>query len=689
MTTRAWRRASSALVSRAGAWVVLVLAVLVAGGVSGLLGGSNPPGAVNALPTGSESATVRQLQERFLHSNLQPVTAVFTRGGERLTASDLHAATTVGDQLAAAVGRDVSAPIESSDHRAVLVNVPIDADRPNSQIATTVQQLRTVAHEATPDRLTVQITGGPAFGADIAAAFDGANLTLLAVTVGVVALLLLLTYRSPVLWLVPLAVVGVADQVAGAVTAWAGARWDLPFDAGIISVLVFGAGTNYALLLISRYREELRREADHRAALATAWRGTAPAILASNVTVVLSLLTLVLASMPSTRGLGIAAAIGLAIALVFALGVLPAALAVCGRRLFWPFVPRVGDDAGSRPSTWERVARGVTRRPAAVVTGAVLVLAVLGSGLLGAGVGLSQLQQFRVPSESAAGLRTLAAHYPAGEAQPMVVLTRSGSVEQVQQAAAEVPGVVAVRPTGSSSTGEAGWTRIMVVGRADPDTPRALDTVRDLRAAVHAVPGAHALVGGPDAQTLDVRSASAHDLRLIAPVILAVVLGVLLLLLRAVVAPLLLVLVNSASAVAAIGAGAWVGRHLFGFPALDVNVPLIAFLFLVALGIDYTIFLVHRAQQEAALHGTREGVVQAVSHTGAVITSAGVVLAAVFAALGVLPLVTLGQLGLIVGLGVLLDTLFVRTVLVPALFALVGDRMWWPGRTARRRPGRR
>ncbi|GAB3562878.1 MMPL family transporter [Spelaeicoccus albus] len=669
-----WHWLSGKIVARKGAWATLLIALIVAGGAIGAMSKSDPPGAVNSLPSAAESAQVQKLRDEFPGSELSPVLAVFSRGGDALTTADKATALDVGKKLAADVGHRAGRPIMSKDGEAAIVSVPINADRSNSEIADTVDKLRTTARDATSGGLHVQITGGPAFGADIASAFDGANFTLLAVTVGIVAILLL-TYRSPVLWLVPLAVVAFADEAANVVTAKVGDVWNLQFDAGIISVLVFGAGTNYALLLISRYREELRRKSDHRVALRTALRATAPAIVASNVTVVLSLLTLVLAAMPSSRGLGIASAIGLAIALGFALLVLPPFLAVCGRRLFWPFIPRVGDEEKSERGVWSTIARTVTAKPVLTIGMSIIVLAVLGSGLIGTKVGLSQTQQFRVASESAQGFETLADHYPAGESEPMIVMARTNQAGAVLEAISGVDGVERANPIKTSTSG---WTEINVVGKADPQTDASYRTVRELRTAVHDVPAARAAVGGQIARSLDVKTFSTRDLRLIAPIILGLVFIVLVILLRSLLAPILLVAVNAASAVAAIGAGTWVGKHVFGFPALDVNVPLLAFLFLVALGIDYTIFIAHRALHESQLHGTREGMVISISRTGAVITSAGVVLAAVFAALGVLPLVTLGQLGLIVGLGVLVDTLFVRTVFVPAIFAAIGDRIWWP-----------
>jgi RND superfamily putative drug exporter len=547
----------------------------------------------------------------------------------------------------------------------------------NGATAEVVFALRDIVAEHPIDGVTVQITGGPAFGADITSAFAGADFTLLIVTIGIVALLLILTYRSPLLWIVPLVVVALADRMAGLVTAVVGTGLELQFDSGIVSVLVFGAGTNYALLLISRYREELLRNEDHRAALAQAWCKTAPAILASNVTVVLSLATLVFAVIPGTRGLGISSAVGLLIALAFGLLVLPPVLAVCGRGIFWPFVPKPGQHR-VQGRAWRAIATRVVARPVVSIVAAGALLVIMASGLIGASVGLNQTDKFRVAAESAAGLEVLGEHFPAGEAQPMIIVANTGEVPAVVAAAEGIDGVIRVTPVSESR--DASLTRILVTGEPAPSTPESLALVEQLRAAVHDIDGADALVGGVVATDVDARAGNTRDLLVIAPLVLLVSFIVLLVLLRSLVAPVLLMLVNLLSAVAAIGGGAWLSRVLFDQPALDLQVPLLSFLFLVALGIDYTIFLVHRARAEAQAFGTKRGMVEAVAGTGGVITSAGIVLAAVFAALGVLPLVTLGQIGLIVGLGVIVDTFVVRTIMVPAIFSLVGDRIWWPGR---------
>lgn len=671
----------SALTSRRGARIALALGLLLSVGIMGGLSGAQAPPRASAAPTTSESARVADLVKQFPDADIQGVLVVATRDdGNALTQADTSALTALGATLPRVDGHPASPAVTSGDGRAALVQVSLVASEDNGANADAITHLRELVRAQTPTGLSVLVTGGPAFGADIAQAFDGANITLLLVTFGVVAMLLLLTYRSPILWLVPVIVVGLADQVAAVLTKALGAAADLSFDAGIVSVLVFGAGTNYAMLLISRYREELRHEPDHRVALARAWRATVPAIIASNATVVVALATLALAVIPGTRGLGVASALGLVVALVAVLTLLPAALAVTGRRIFWPVVPAVDRADEHDSSLWGSVAGAVMRRPAAVVASGLLVLGVLAAGLVGTKVGLAQTDQFRVASESATGLEVLSQHFPAGAAQPLTVVMKADRVGAVTAALSSVPGVDSARPIEGTTPGATALARISVVTMADPGTATARETVDAVRSVAHEVSGAEALVGGQQAVDLDARDGNSRDLLLIVPLILLVNALVLMSLTRSLVAPLVLLGVNIVSALATMGAGSWIGRHLLDWPALDLQVPLLSFLFLVALGIDYTIFLVHRARSEAVTHGTRPGMVRAVAGTGAVITSAGLVLAAVFAALGVLPLVALGQLGLIVGLGVVIDTFLVRTVLVPGIFGLLGDRVWWPTR---------
>ena len=667
---------SDSLTSRRGAWlslgIVLVLMVLL----FGAFGSAKAPGGNAQAPADSESARTSELMAKFPNADRQSVLVVASHtDGSTLSDSDVSALAGLLPVLDEYADADTTGPLLSEDNKAALLVTPIKVGETNAQTAEEIKAIRAALTDAAPDGITLQVTGGPAFAADVASSFEGADFTLLLVTILIVAILLIITYRSPVLWLLPLVVVALADGLAGRMTAAAGSAWDLQFDAGIISVLVFGAGTNYALLLISRYREELQTVEDHRKALSTAWRKTAPAIIASNVTVVLALLTLVLAVIPGTNGLGVTSAIGLLIALGTVLFLLPPVLAVCGRRVFWPFVPRPGE-APRQGRGWRRLASAVVRRPVVSLVGGTALLAVMAVGLFGTSIGLDQVEKFRVQSESAAGLEVLSDHFPPGEAQPIFIVADAAESDAVVAAVEDVEGVVRVHPVGTTDDGS--LTKLMVTSAYAPSTEQSLNQIAELREAAHAVPNADALVGGAVATDLDARAGNERDLMLIAPLVLAVSFLVLLVLLRSIIAPVLLLLVSLASAVAAIGAGAWLSRVLFGQHALDLQVPLLAFLFLVALGIDYTIFLVHRARGEAMVLGTRAGMVEAIAHTGGVITSAGIVLAAVFAALGVLPLVTLGQLGLIVGVGVIVDTLVVRTVIVPAIFALVGDRIWWP-----------
>lgn len=677
----AWER-YAALVTGRRSWWLLVAVVLAA--CAAILGaGSNDDAgrAPTSLPESSESARVKSAVAEFPGGADAPVIIVISRAdGGPLSEADLTAAETAVGEVA---GTEEGTPglVLSPDGAAALGRASVSSELSGETLTAEIDRLRAVAAQQTPPGLIMQITGGPAFGADIADSFAGADITLLAVTALVVALLLIITYRSPVLWLLPLLVIGVADRTAIGVGTALARLTGLSFDgstSGITSVLVFGAGTNYALLLISRYRDELHRYRDHRQALYEAVRRAGPAILASNITVVLALCTLLLATLPNTRSLGSMAAAGLLVAVVFVLVALPPALALCGRNVFWPFVPRLRADDITERGLWHRIATWVVARPVAVSSAAIVVLLGCCAGLFGVSIGLSQTEQFRVEAESVDGFDTLAAHFPSGSSDPTIVLARAGTADEVRGALSAVPAISAVNPAGS----HAGTDRWMVTLEAAPESAQAFDTIEQMRAALAEVPAAEALVGGSDAQALDTRDAARGDQFLVIPLILVVVFAVLLVLLRAVPAAVLLIAVTVLSALAALGLGSLVGTHLFGFPALDTTTPLFAFLFLVALGVDYTIFLVTRAREETPDHGTVGGMVRAVSATGAVITSAGIVLAAVFCVLGVLPLITLTQLGIIVGIGIVLDTFLVRTVVIPALFTVAGPKVWWPNALA-------
>ncbi|SCG36962.1 MMPL family transporter [Micromonospora halophytica] len=682
--------------SRLAAWLTVVAAIVFGAVVFGLPKPDNPaPVSATGLSVEWQSTQVERLQERLPSSNAQPAIVVVSRDDAGpLTEADRSAlAATSGDLARLAVGGQVSPPQVSPDGTVALVAVPLSTAGGQEEVAERVDQLRT-ALTALPDGLTVEVTGGPAFTADLTEVFAGADTTLLIVTAGVVALLLLITYRSPFLWIVPLVIVAATEQLTlralDTIVPAFGINLAGGAVTGIASVLVFGAATDYALLLIARYREELRREPDRFVAMRAALRRTAEPILASGFTVVLGVLTLLLSEQELNRALAVACATGVVLAMLSALFVLPAALVIFGRGLFWPFVPRVGGTV-REGRLWGRLGTVVVRRPAPVALLATLLLAGLAVGGLGIRTGLSETEQFRVEPEAVAGAQTLAKAFPAGTTQPVAVLTAPSAVQAVTDAATAVPGVASARPGETGS----GVAQVDVVLEAEPGTPASDRTIEALRDAVAAVPDSAppaldgveefdgAVVGGTVAATYDSDEANGKDLRLILPIILLLVGAVLVLLLRGLVAPVLLVLTVIASFFASLGAAWLLFDHVLGFPALDSGVLLLAFVFLVALGVDYNIFLVTRAREDARTAGTRDGMLSALRVTGGVITSAGVLLAAVFAVLGVLPLITLTQIGIIVCIGVLLDTLLVRTVLVPALAFLLGDRFWWPGRIAR------
>lgn len=678
----AWERYAALVSGRRSWWLLVAVLIAACAAIMGVGSNDDAGRAPTSLPESSESARVKAAVAEFPGGTDAPVIIVVGRtDGGVLSEPDLAAA---DKAVSAIAGTEERRPglVVAPDGAAALGQANISGELSGVTLTEEIDRLRAIADQQTPPGLTLQITGGPAFGADIANSFAGADFTLLAVTALVVALLLIITYRSPVLWLIPLLVIGLADRTATSVGTALARLTDLSFDgstSGITSVLVFGAGTNYALLLVSRYRDELHRYGDHRQALREAVRRAGPAILASNITVVLALCTLLLATLPNTRSLGLMAAAGLLVAVVFVLVALPPALALCGRNVFWPFVPRERADDITEQGLWHRIATWVVARPVAVSAAAIVVLLGCCTGLFGVSIGLSQTEQFRVEAESVDGFDTLAAHFPSGAADPTIVLARTGTADEVGRALSTVPGISAVGPAGS----HAGMDRWRVTLEGAPESPQAFETIEAMRSALAAVPATEALVGGSDAQALDTRDAARRDQFLVIPLILVVVFAVLLVLLRAVPAAVLLIAVTVLSALAALGLGTLVGTHLFGFPALDTTTPLFAFLFLVALGVDYTIFLVTRAREETDGHGTVTGMVRAVSATGAVITSAGIVLAAVFCVLGVLPLITLTQLGIIVGIGIVLDTFLVRTVVIPALFTVVGPKVWWPNALAK------
>lgn len=563
----------------------------------------------------------------------------------------------------------------STDNTTAIVTVPLSKSDAVKVVGDRVKALRAAAKDGLPSGVSAYVTGPEGFQADLANVFAGADFKLLATTAMVVILLLLITYRSPSLWLIPLLVVGTVDGMSSGLVRNLAHQIGIPLDGsitGILSVLVFGAGTDYALLLISRYREELLLHKSKNEAMARALREAGPAILASGTTVILALLTLNFAVLQGNRALGIACATGVFLAMVAAVTVLPAALVVFGRWIFWPLSPKFGGRNKSDNGLWAKLGKGVSKRPMAVAIVGLVLLGAFASGATGIKIGLSSTQSFLAKPESVVGQDILAKAFAAGSSTPTTVIANVGKADEVIAAASKVEGVDSVKADVKNSSIE----KIDVVLKDASGSAGAYATVTRLRDAVHPIAGADAKVGGLDAQQLDVKNAYAHDESLVIPLILALVFVVLLVLLRSSVAPVLLLLTVVASFFASLGAAWLVFVNLLGFPALDLSVFLYSFLFLVALGVDYNIFLVTRAKEEAVKLGTRQGMIKAISSTGGVITSAGVLLAAVFAVLGVLPLVALAQIGVIVCIGVLLDTLLVRTVIVPALAFIAGKRFW-------------
>ncbi|MET7641956.1 MMPL family transporter [Streptomyces sp. NPDC005438] len=670
---------------RAKFWVLAlwVLAALALGPLAGKLGDVEETGPNAFLPGGSESARVNTELERFRgQDDLVPAVLVYTRDGTRTTEADARHARADRDALAPHVARGQQAtwPLPSRDGRALMVVLPLSDQE---GLTDRVDEIRDSLAANAPPGLEVRV-GGPAGSlVDQVRVFDSLDVTLMTATGSVVAVLLLLTYRSPVLWLLPLLSVGFAAVLTQSGTYLLARYAGLPVDpqsAGILMVLVFGVGTDYALLLIARYREELHRHSDRHRAMAVALRRSGPAVLASASTVAVGLLCLGLADINSSRSLGLVGAVGVVCAFLAMVTVLPAVLVVAGRWVFWPFVPREGTPVHGHRTTWERIGALISRAPRRSWLASVGVTVVLAASASGITMGLTQAEMFSDKPESVVAQERIAAHFPSGSSDPATVLTRAGQAERVREVAARVDGVSSARVDQRTRDGQ--LASLSVVLDDDPDSARARHTVERLRDQVHRVDGARALVGGTTAETLDTQRAAGRDLRVVIPAVLGVVLLVLVWLLRSLVAPLLLLTTVVLSYFGALGASHLIFEHLLGFAGVDWSIPLMGFVFLVALGVDYNIFLMTRVREETRRHGPRAGVLRGLVSTGGVITSAGVVLAATFAVFVTLPLVTMAEIGVLVGVGVLLDTFLVRTVLVPALALDLGRWTWWPGRIA-------
>jgi RND superfamily putative drug exporter len=547
-----------------------------------------------------------------------------------------------------------------------------------------IDKMRNIA-QVNADGMQTHVTGPAGNAADSGKAFNGIDSTLLYAALGVVIVLLLLTYRSPVLWILPVIAAGTALICAQAIIYLLAKHSGLTVNAesaGILTVLVFGAATDYALLLISRYREELHNHADRHGAMALALRRVGPAIIASALTVAVGMLCLLVAELNSTRGLGPVAAIGIGTGLLVMVTLLPALLVVFGRWIFWPMVPRYGMEIPSSRGFWAVIGRRIAQRPRVVWAATTLVLAALATGIFGLKAdGISIKNSYRTTPDSVIGSEVLARHFPTlGTGEPVVIVGNAAAASELGYVVAHTAGVAAVAPPIVKD----GSVLLQATLKDAPDSDAAATTIDHLRGAVHAVIGADAKVGGATAVNLDTERASQHDRKVVIPLMLAVVVIILAVVLRSLIAPGLLVLTVVLSFAATMGLCAVIFNHVFKFGGGDSSFPLFVFMFLVALGIDYNIFLMTRVREEARRFGTKEGALRGLATTGAVITSAGMVLAGTFAVLATLPLTIFVEIGFAVALGVLIDTLVVRSVLVTALTLDVGCWMWWPSRLSRK-----
>ncbi|MER5439686.1 MMPL family transporter [Streptomyces sp. NPDC002790] len=677
---------------RRSKWLVLLLWLVVIIGTAPLaqkLADAQDNDAQSWLPGSAESTQVLDLSKDFRPETI-PAVVVYAREGGLTVADRARIARDVAQikQLSAhgVRGTETRGPVldKRPGPSAAQIYVPITMDAKGwERIAPAVDSIRDRSGTSA-DGLQIHITGPGGTSADFSKAFEGIDSTLLFSALGIVIVILLFTYRSPSLLLVPVLSVVAALFTAQALIYLLAQHAGLTVNgqsAGILTVLVFGAGTDYALLLVARYREELRRHEDRHESMALALHRAGPAVLASGATVVLSMLVLLTADMNSTRGLGPVAAIGVAVALLAMLTLFPALLVIFGRWLFWPVIPHVGSPEPTERGVWARTGRRIARRPRLVWIATAAALALLSLGLIQLkAAGISNADSFTDKPDSIVGQEISAEYFPAGTGDPLVIVANQAQGEQVRRAVATTKGVVrgSIGVPPNTKPAAAGRILFEATTTAPSDSQAAKDTVDRMRAAVHDVPGAEAKVGGGAAALLDMDRATTHDNKLVIPLVLVVVLLILGLLLRALVAPLLLIGTVVLSFAAALGISALAFRHLFDYAGESTDFPLFVFVFLVALGIDYNIFLTTRIREEAARQGTRQGVVTGLAATGAVITSAGLVLAGTFAALGTLPMVAFAEIGFAVAVGILLDTFVVRSVLVTSLFLDAGSRVWWP-----------
>ncbi|MFH8986916.1 MMPL family transporter [Streptomyces sp. NPDC017940] len=669
-------------------WVLLGLWIAVlalAGPFAGKLGDVQRDRAVDYLPANADSTQVAEIQERLPGGETTELVLVYHRDAG-LTPADRS---TAADQVAA-LDRElklVETPrgVPSKDGTTLMYPVASTGPGTDEELRDTfVNDVRDIAEApegtAGADGLSVEVGGSGALATDASEVYTSLDGPLLYTTVAVVAVLLVLIYRSPLLWLVPLVVAGVANYLSMGVAYGLNQAFGTTVSgqsSGIMTILVFGAGTDYALLIVARYREELRRVERPYDAMAAALRGCGPAVVASSGTVAAGLFCLLAADLNSSRGMGPLGAVGVLCALVAMMTLLPALLVVLGRRVFWPLVPAFGSEPKKRKSLFQSMGSSAGRRPRTVLAAGAVLLGALALGAFALPGNLKQEDSFTSKPDSIAAMETLAAAYPERGTQPISVIAPTDRAASALADARAVPGVDSAERGRSSRQ----WTEISVVAKAAPQSAAETATLERLRERLDAR-GAH--VGGPSAEQLDLKDTNRRDMRVVVPIVLAAVLLILVVLLRALVAPLLLLLAVVAVWGASLGIAGLVFGPVFGFEGTDPGLGLLSFCFLVALGVDYGIFLMHRMREEC-LAGAETGpaALTALRTTGGVIASAGLVLAATFAVLTNMPLVQLVELGFVIAVGVLLDTFLVRTYLVTSASLALGRKVWWPGPLAK------
>jgi RND superfamily putative drug exporter len=683
------RQIAGTLTGRVTKWIVLafwLIAVVGLGTFAGKLTDVQNNETSSWLPDSAESTRALDKMAEFQSPNAIPTVIVYERDSG-LTEEDIAAATAQVDEFAQLDGvtGEVVGPIPSEDGQAMQTLVTFDLGKNGwNFMPDTVDSIREIAEES--DGLNIHVTGAGGQAADSAEAFEGLDSTLIYASVLVVVFILLITYRSPVLWILPIFSGVVSLVVAQAAVYFLAKYADLTVNGqsqGILTVLVFGAGTDYALLLVARYREELRRHEDRHEAMAFALHRAAPAIIASALTVIFGMLCLLLADMNSTAGLGPVSAVGVAVALIVMITLLPALLVIFGRWIFWPRRPAFGSPEPTATGFWARIGQRINRGPRKVwvVTSALLAVSCLGVLTLGFN-GLTTEESYTKEFDSVVGQKVLTSHDLADEFNPVMVVANADQTDAVVSAMEGVSGLGAV----SEPVEKDGIVFLTAPLELDATSPEAFEIVDEARAAVHAVDGADALVSGTSAIFDDVEQASQRDNRVVIPAVLLAVMLILVVLLRALFSPILLIATVVLSFGAALGLSSLLFNYVFDFAGADASIPLFVFVFLVALGIDYNIFLMTRVREETQTRGTREGSLVALAATGGVITSAGAVLAGTFLVLATLPLVAFVEIGVAVALGVLLDTLVVRPVLVSALNLDLGGRIWWPSKLDRGEP---